>query len=141
MKIVNPSLLIQYRIPGRCELCGKLCRKREVHHAVYARGLGAGRQLDISLNIISCGSTKDMHECHSKINTVEGRERCIAIIAEREKCTPSVVVECCSFILFQLDKDWSSVKKVEKILASDLSSIGREMVLRELKTAGVISCQ
>ena len=133
MKIEDEKLLATFRGPGRCELCGKGCKSREPHH-VTAKGMGGGKRLDIRLNILSVGSTPAFEcECHTRIDTKAGQERCWRIISEREGVPVETIREVCSFIL-NLDKD-SSPERIQAALA-DLSVLGGHFAEAALMEAG-----
>jgi cytochrome c553 len=61
VKFVSESTLDEFRTPGACELCGKLCRKREAFH-LLARGRDNGTRMDIPENLL--GSCTECHHRH-----------------------------------------------------------------------------
>src|ERR1043166_7022540 len=56
MLLPNDKLLASFRTPGKCELCNRWASIKEPHHL---RTVGAcGGPIDIRINLISCGSSK-----------------------------------------------------------------------------------
>lgn len=100
MRIVDDKFLKTLRGRGRCEMCGKPCSAREVHH-VIAKGMGGGRQLDIAINVVSVGSSSYWQcTCHStKADSQEGQAACWRIVAAREGLSVEVIQEVCYWIL------------------------------------------
>lgn len=94
MIVIDEKLLASFRQSGRCELCGKFCRRREAHH-VWQRGVGGGNRLDLRPNLIALGATQSfMCRCHSDIHSGKiKRETVIAAVAEREGATPELLAE------------------------------------------------
>jgi hypothetical protein len=104
MKILNPLLLAEYRIPGNCDFCGKLCRAREPAH-VIAKGMGAGRQLDIPLNLLAAGSSRTFEcDCHRRQHDSgqPGRLEMLQIAADREFGQGFVHAECVQDLLWEI---------------------------------------
>ena len=85
----NPKLLKSYHGAGRCELCGKFCPECEPHH-VQARGMGGGSRLDLEICLLRVGSWPCC-ECHIRIDSKEGKQRCLAVLARRYNTTPDVI--------------------------------------------------
>src|SRR5581483_761225 len=54
--VIDENLLEEFRGPGPCEWCGRLCRLREPHH-IFARGLGGSQRLDVRCNLVALGSS------------------------------------------------------------------------------------
>ena len=133
MKIINESLLKEYRRAGECELCGKSCKKREPHHIV-ARGMGGGRRMDIRCNLMAVGSTRggECH-CHSLIETPNRYLLCLEKAAARDGCTADQLQSVHTFIL-RLDKDSSKVRIVEELCK--LPEVPRRIAEKELREAG-----
>lgn len=83
MKITNGKLLAPMRLPGRCELCGRACGQREVHH-VFCKGMGGGSCLDVPINLVSLGAFGNCC-CHSQFHGGHiARAEFLAVIASRE---------------------------------------------------------
>jgi hypothetical protein len=99
MKLVDDNALKPFRTPGRCEICGRLCKKREPHH-IYPRGSG---QVDHPWNCLAVGASKPKPECfcHADIGNgiwrgqVVGAKRvqelCLQIAAAREGINPEAI--------------------------------------------------
>ena len=129
MKIINDAALDKFRGPGRCEFCRFHFSSRDPHH-VESKGIGGGKHLDIASNLVSLCRT-----CHStKADTPEGKDRCIAIIANREKGSPSDIERVHRFIL-GLDKH-ASVDRIEEGLMG-LPGPAQRIARRELREAGI----
>lgn len=135
MVIVCESTLDQFRGPGRCEVCGKRCRIREAAH-IFSRGSG---QLDIPINLVSCGRT-EAFECdchlanHAKTNgQTVSRERLLRIAAVREATTPQAIADVV-YWLRRLNKD-ASAAKIELAL-TDLDHEARTLARLTLQRAG-----
>lgn len=138
MKIENPDLLSEYHDPGSCQMCGKACKEREPHHGVITRGAGGS---DISINLIRIGHTQSWQcPCHSKVDSKEGRDECIRIIAKRERCTSQEIIDANNFIRYRLDKDWSEQRLRDSITqgltGGVLTVVAARLVIRELIEAG-----
>lgn len=124
MRIVMETTLDLFRGRGPCEMCRARCEARDPHH-VFAKGMGGGNRLDITCNLIGCCRT-----CHStKADTAEDKQRCLEIIAARERVSVDVIKRVLFFIL-QLDKDVSAWKLEEQAMA--LSAQVQRIVRREL---------
>ena len=133
MIIKNPSLLASCRSKGRCALCGKYCNRREGHH-VLCRGMGGGSRLDVKIHLVCVGSTRTREcDCHSRIDTKEGRERCLRIVADREKCQVEDIEEAL-WVLIRLDGKASKYRITELVRA--LPEAVRKIVQRELSESG-----
>ena len=82
MIIRDVPLMREFSGPGRCEYCGRVCRKRDAHH-VFSRGAG---RLDIRINLIGLGTVPpDGCGCHHAYHA--GKiPRCdlLAVVAARE---------------------------------------------------------
>lgn len=93
MRIEDPKLLAEFRGPGLCEFCGLPCRNREAAH-VLAKGMDAGKQLDIRENLISLGGPFDC-ACHQKSHNggQPKREQLLSVIAWREGTTADRILE------------------------------------------------
>lgn len=95
MRIVDPSLTRWFAKAGICELCKCWCRSCEGHH-IFAKGMGGGGQLDIYINLIRLGRTKqfvcDCHtKIHSKVEPCTRRSNLILKVAEREDLEPELI--------------------------------------------------
>lgn len=78
MKIVNESLLDEFRNALRCEWCKKPA-KCDPHH-VFAKGMGGGGRLDVRVNLVAL-----CRVCHTLTHAGEiARYDLLAIIAVRE---------------------------------------------------------
>lgn len=122
MIVKDEKTLDLFRGPGKCELCGKVCKVREPHH-IFCRGLGGGNRLDIACNLLALGSTKRFEcECHSRVDTKAGRERCLQIVAKRERCEPSDVEAAVKFLQrFPKGMPTSEIRQ-DAFMDADLSS-------------------
>ena len=87
MKIVCNDTLNHFRRKGRCEWCAQTCQSEAAH--VIARGMGAGRQLDVTHNLAAL-----CRRCHQSLhdgNFPPGREDeeegfgLFHLVARREK--------------------------------------------------------
>ena len=135
MKIVDEKMLDLFRGEGRCELCGKTCKVREPHH-VLARGMGGGRRLDIRLNLIALGSTRNYEcQCHSNVDSERGLCRSLAAIAKRENVPVNDISDVWFFIL-RLDKDATPEQITAKLCVWDVDPSTREMARKALQEAG-----
>lgn len=87
MRVVNEQLKASLRGPGRCEHCHKHCRVREAAH-VFAKGMGAGKQLDIRINLLSVGSTLAFQcTCHTASH-IDPEIDFLSVVAKRERELP-----------------------------------------------------
>lgn len=103
MRIENPLLLAEMRLPGCCEMCGKVCRVREPAH-IFARGMGGGG-LDVRINLLSLGSTLlFMCACHTKAHNRPSQKAMLAVAARRERTTPEAICQV-MWILRRLPKN------------------------------------
>ena len=136
VKIVNHALRREMALPGRCEWCSKLCRKREGAH-LWGRGAGAS---DIRCNMISLGSTPMMQcPCHTNSHSVckPSRSELLAVVAKRERTTPEAIEEVVNFIRYILPKN-ATVSVIESAMI-DLSDEGRKLAQREFLSAGIMT--
>lgn len=94
MIVIDDELLEDFARPGRCELCGKYCIRREGHHYI-ARGIGGGSRMDVKENLISIGSTRLFQcQCHTLIHNGKiPKSRVLEVIAAREGMTPEEVTD------------------------------------------------
>lgn len=93
MKIINKELLNEFRRPGRCEYCGRVCKKLRDPHHLWGRGLGGGERLDVRINLMSLGFAFDCN-CHGKFHNGQiKKEDLVAIVAKREGTTPEAIEE------------------------------------------------
>ncbi len=86
MIVENELLLAEYRLPGPCDFCGKLCRVREPCHAI-AKGMGGGRRMDVPLNLLAGGSSRTFEcGCHRRQHDTgtPSRLEMLKIAADRE---------------------------------------------------------
>lgn len=136
MRILNDDLLLEGRSPGKCELCRKHCRERAYHHVV-ARGLGSGRRLDLSINLL-CLGMYPYCICHTLIDCKEGYQRCLAALSKREKASTDAIERAIWFIL-RLPRDASPEQIEERILSDELAVDVAELVTRSLRKAGKLT--
>lgn len=79
MKVIDESLLDEFRNTGRCEWCKKAVRRCEPHH-VMCKGIGGGSRVDLRINLIAL-----CHECHRRFHDGNlPRDLLIEVIADRE---------------------------------------------------------
>lgn len=92
--IKNEALLDEFRGPGPCEYCGKMCRVREPHH-LCSKGSGGWSRFDVRINLIALGSTPNFEcQCHNKAQAfLIPKEHILAIVATREKTTIAAIEE------------------------------------------------
>lgn len=79
MKVIDPALLDEFRSRGVCELCNR--PGSDPDHWFFARGMGAGGQLDVPENLLTL-----CRRCHD-LRHQEGRpskEVLLLIVARRE---------------------------------------------------------
>ena len=93
------------RCAGRCGWCESWCRWREAHHVV-ARGMGAGRRLDVPINLIALGCSADWHSCHTFIHQAgkDVQRKVLEILAKRENTTPEDI-EAVVWCLLRIPKE------------------------------------
>jgi hypothetical protein len=104
--VKNPALMKAFSGPGLCSWCGKAVSSRDPHHVV-ARGIGGGKRLDVSVNIVSlCTTFSGGGNCHHMAHN--GREitksDLLAVIAAREECLQDEI-EVVVWLLLRLPKD------------------------------------
>jgi hypothetical protein len=100
MKIVNETILDEFRTPGRCEFCRQFCPVREPHH-VLARGIGGGGRMDVPVNLLALGATRPFPAClcHGRIHNGRiDRAELLEVIAHRESLDQAEVLD----ILYRL---------------------------------------
>ena len=87
MRIIDPALLLAFRLRGRCEWCRKACAV-EPHH-LWRRGMGGGSRLDIEINLVSL-----CRVCHTltHASAEPTKQALLAIVAEREKMLQHEIV-------------------------------------------------
>lgn len=87
MRFQKEATLDLFRTPGNCEWCGKLCRRREPHH-LWAKGMGGGSRLDLRINLVALGSSRDFGcDCHTQTHAGRiTRADLLAVVARRERC-------------------------------------------------------
>jgi len=87
MIVIDEELLDQFRAPGPCEWCDKLCQRREPHH-IFARGLGGGGRLDIRCNLVALGSGILWEcACHQAAHAGRiSRLQLLLMVGQRECC-------------------------------------------------------
>jgi|SRR5579862_4433673 len=94
MKIVDEALLESFRKRGRCDVCGRLCDRREPHH-LLGKGAGGGGRMDVRENLLSLGATQPFPRCpcHDLCQSrkIALKEQC-AIVARREGLSSGQVV-------------------------------------------------
>jgi hypothetical protein len=95
MRVIDEKTLDRYRGPGECEICHKMCKRREPHH-LRAKGMSSGSRLDVDVNLISLGSSLSFEcECHTKIHAGHiSKQHILEIVARREgRMVESIVDE------------------------------------------------
>ena len=86
MTIIDPVLLLAFRLKGRCEWCGKYGAV-DPHH-LWCRGMGGGSRLDVSENLIAL-----CRECHGLVHAGQiVKADLLAVVAAREHCTQDDLV-------------------------------------------------
>jgi hypothetical protein len=98
MRIINESLLAEFRTVGKCEACGRKVYPLDPDH-YRCKGIGGGSRLDIRINLAAL-----CRLCHSHLQEgAEGRRKVLEIIARRERCRP-VDIEAVIDLLLRLPK-------------------------------------
>jgi len=94
MNIPDPEVLAEFRTPGPCENCGKLCKQREPAHIFPV----SGGRLDIRINLVALGSSRPFPLCdchasnHQRTNgKVLTQQRMLEITSAREQTTPEAI--------------------------------------------------
>lgn len=114
MKIECEAVLDKFRGIGKCELCGRMCQRREPHHH-QRRGHGGGYRLDVSIALVSVGAVFHC-PCHERIHAgALTSEQVLAVIAKREGATVAEVREAI-WVLVRLPKR-ASWQEIEEALA------------------------
>ncbi len=135
MKIEDDDLLKRFALPGKCENCGKFCKRREGAHLV-AKGMGGGRRVDVPFNLLSFGSSLLMLcPCHTASHQ-EGNPsyaKMLDMIAKREGEDSDDIERAIWFIL-RTPKDLSACRIEESM--KELPVGARSLVRRELVKAG-----
>lgn len=106
MIIPDPKLLKLFRQPGPCELCHRMCGRREPHH-VRARGMAAGRRLDIRINLVALGPAFRC-PCHTRYHTTGELqpEDFLTVIAARERQTVANIQAVTAMLLALDSRLW-----------------------------------
>ncbi len=89
MRIRRPELLRSLRVPGRCELCGRMCSLLCGAH-ILSKGSGGP---DIMLNLVSTAISPFAGcDCHIQAHCgiLVRPEHMWAAAAKREKTTPAI---------------------------------------------------
>ncbi len=87
MIVIDPDLLLAFRLKGRCEHCG-LSRPTDPHH-LFGRGFGGGTRLDVRLNLMAlCRACHDLYH-----GGVILRCTLIALVERRERLQPGTLEE------------------------------------------------
>lgn len=85
MKVIHESLLARFRLPGRCEYCGKPCQDGRDPAHIFSRGAG---RIDIAENLVSlcrwCHNSNHLGNSPTKGNL-------LTIAARREGTTPEEI--------------------------------------------------
>jgi hypothetical protein len=101
--------------------------------------MGGGRRIDIRINLCSLGSTR-MFECDCHTRSHNGGSpthgEMLRIIAKREKTTEQAIVDAVRLIQ-RIPKDSSQDRIME--MASELDDVSRQLVVRELVEADVLT--
>ncbi len=80
MKVIDETLLEEFRHRSRCENCGILSRGRLDAHHIYARGMGGGGRLDVRENLIALCAL-----CHRRVHDGNiKRLQLLTVVARRE---------------------------------------------------------
>lgn len=137
MLIENENLLDEFRKPGHCELCGKLCGVREPHH-VRTKG-ACGGSLDVRINILTVGSSTfakhyycPCHRLAQEYKIPVGQV--LAVIADREHCKVEEITEVMDLFVRLIRP--TELQLLESL--ADLSDGGLRLAVRELREAGRI---
>jgi hypothetical protein len=95
MRVVNESLLSEFRTAPRCEICGRRVYPLQPDH-YRCRGMGGGSRLDIRINIAAL-----CPPCHTEYQEAPRwkRRKVLEVIAKREKTTPEDIEAVVNFIL------------------------------------------
>ena len=83
MRIIDETVLDQFRFAPKCEWCGRAPRRGvslEPHH-IHGRGFGGGSRLDVRINLAAL-----CRECHQSHHDGHRPLRCDlqAVVAARE---------------------------------------------------------
>ena len=88
MKIIDKALLSLFGLGVWCAYCGKRAPGLDPHH-LWAKGLGAGSRLDISINLIGLD-----RRCHTLVHAGKIKKAALlAIVAKREGTTPEAITD------------------------------------------------
>ncbi len=85
MIVIDPDLLLAFRLKGRCEHCAR-SGPTDPHH-LFGRGFGGGTRLDVRINLMALCS-----DCHRQYH--DGHIlRCtlIALVERRERLQPGTL--------------------------------------------------
>lgn len=122
MKIENNAVLDTFREKTQCELCGNSVGRAEPHH-FYAKGMGAGHQMDVAFNLVAL-----CRYCHQRCEDFNIPKRLVLLhLADRHGTTPGVVQEA----IWLLDRLPKGTSKGGIIAAADVIGGGVAKLVRE----------
>jgi len=88
VKIIDKTLLQEFREKRRCEFCGNPAKPLQPHH-LFGKGAGGWRRFDISINLIALCVF-----CHADFHAgLIMRCDLLAVVAAREKTTQDAIVQ------------------------------------------------
>lgn len=132
MKIVNKPLLASYRRPGKCRWCGRSVAMLCGAH-VFAKGHGAGREIDIPANLVRLGmdALRDC-DCHKRHH--DGHEPThhdlLALAAADNDCLQGDI-ESLVYLIRRLPKE-TTAERFVLAAEAELNLSARALALRQL---------
>ncbi len=139
MKIINETILDEFRTPGLCHICKQPMRQRDAHHHVR-KGAGGGARLDVRINLVAVGATLGFPLCPCHSDCQEYRipaKQVLEIIAAREHQTVEDV-EAVLYLLARLDGKASAERLTEMVVKECGRESTRKLAFRELGEAGKV---
>lgn len=112
MIICDDARLKRGRESGLCEICLRPCRVREFHHW-KPKGMGGGSRLDVAINLIDVGSTRNF-ECHCHTQCESGlitQGHVLGLIAKRHRVKP-ISIQHAIWVLLRMGDERDAPKEL-----------------------------
>lgn len=137
MIIKSRKTLALFRVAGRCDFCGRACKRREAAH-VFPKGMGGGSTLDVRINLAGLGLgawAGAARECDCHFLTERGQIEWFSLlvkVANREGAMQRDL-EAVLYLIGRLDNK-ASVFVIERAIDEELGNDAqREIARRTLK--------